>query len=390
MSDTCDLCGNAALEQVYAPQGSLRKLTVWLCTHCGLVQSLPRIDRAPRRQASVSADANWGNVRYGKGFRAEANLSTLKPFLPKRRSIRVLDVGASRGAFALELTSAYPNAEIIGIEPDERVVSAWAGKPGFTWLHARLEETRLEGDAFDLIYSCHTLEHVKSAREALRHHWEALKPHGHLLLEVPNLAMIGLNDIVEEFFIDKHLYHFSAHTLTRLLDASGFRIVALADRRDAVNITIVAVKAEAGFAPVESDVREVESATALISSYHAARLQNLTALTSVARMIDDMAPRRVAVWGAGRLLNSLIQNGGLKPSSLAAVVDKHLIRYAKDAHGIRLTAPTDLAGLKPDVVVVMSRSFVSEIREEAHVRVPGCEVIAYADLLARAKTPVAA
>jgi 2-polyprenyl-3-methyl-5-hydroxy-6-metoxy-1,4-benzoquinol methylase len=390
MSDPCDLCGNAALEQVYAPQGSVRKLTVWLCTHCGLVQSLPRIDHAPRAKASVSADADWGNVRYGKGFRAEANLSTLKPFLPKRRPLRVLDVGASRGAFALELSTAYPNAEIIGIEPDERVVGAWAGKPGFTWLHARLENTRLEANAFDLVYSCHTLEHVKSAREALRHHWETLKPHGHLLLEVPNLAMIGLNDIVEEFFIDKHLYHFSARTLARLLVASGFRAVALADPRDAVNITIVAVKADAGAAPIESDVREVESAAALISSYHAARLQNLSALTSVARMIDAMAPRKVAVWGAGRLLNSLIQNGGLKPASLTAIVDKHLVRYAQDSHGIRLTAPTDLANLKPDIVVVMSRSFASEIREEAQVRVPGCEVVAYADLLARAKTHMAA
>jgi 2-polyprenyl-3-methyl-5-hydroxy-6-metoxy-1,4-benzoquinol methylase len=390
MSETCDLCGNAALEQVYAPQGSTRKLTVWLCTHCGLVQSLPRIDHAPRAKASVSADADWGNVRYGKGFRAEANLSTLKPFLPKRRPLRVLDVGASRGAFSLELKTAYPNAEIIGIEPDERVVGAWAGKPGFTWLHARLEDTRLEAGAFDLVYSCHTLEHVKSARDALRRHWETLTPHGHLLLEVPNLAMIGLNDIVEEFFIDKHLYHFSARTLSRLLAASGFRAVAVADPRDSVNITIVAVKADVGLAPVESDLREVESATALISSYHAARLQNLSALTSVARMIDAMAPRKVAVWGAGRLLNSLIQNGGLKPASLTAVVDKHLIRYAQDAHGIRLTAPTDLARLKPDIVVVMSRSFANEIREEAEVRVPGCQVIAYADLLARAKTHMAA
>jgi 2-polyprenyl-3-methyl-5-hydroxy-6-metoxy-1,4-benzoquinol methylase len=390
MSDNCDLCGNATLEQVYAPQGSVRKLTVWLCTHCGLVQSLPRIDHAPRQKASVSADANWGNVRYGKGFRAEANLSTLKPFLPKRRPLRVLDVGASRGAFSLEMKTAYPSAEILGIEPDERVVGAWATKPGFTWLHARLEDTRLEQNSFDLIYSCHTLEHVKSAREALRHHWETLTPHGHLLIEVPNLAMIGLADIVEEFFIDKHLYHFSARTLSRLLSASGFRVVAIADPRDTINVTIVAVKADAGAVPVESDPREVESATALISSYHAARLQNLTALTSVARMIDAMAPRKVAVWGAGRLLNSLIQNGGLKPASLAAVVDKHLIRYAQDAHGIRLTAPTDLASLKPDVVVVMSRSFADEIREEAQVRVPGCEVVAYADLLARAKTPAAA
>ena len=119
-------------------------------------------------------------------------------------------------------------------------------------------------------------------------------------------------------------------------------------------------------------------------------MQNLRALTQVACLIDNMAPRRVAIWGAGRLLNSLIENGGLKPQGLAAVVDKNLIRYASEAHGVKLTAPEELSTIRPDIVVVMSRSFASEIRAEAQVRAPGCEVIAYADLLQRAKTQMAA
>jgi 2-polyprenyl-3-methyl-5-hydroxy-6-metoxy-1,4-benzoquinol methylase len=390
MSLSCDLCGNTSLEQVYAPQNSTRRLTVWLCAHCGLLQSLPRSDRAERRQATVSAGADWGNLRYGKGFRAEANLATLRPFLNRARPLRVLDIGANRGAFALELKAAYPKAEIIGIEPDERVVGAWSGKPGFTWLHARLEDTRLESEGFDVVYSCHTLEHLRSAREALLGHRATLAPNGYLLLEVPNTAIIGSNDIVEEFFIDKHLYHFSSRTLARLLSVCGFRAIAIADPRDTVNITVVAVKTEDISFAVPADPQEVESAAALISAYHAQRLQNLSALTQVARMIDAMAPRKVAVWGAGRLLNSLIHNGGLKPQALTAVVDKHLIRYASEAHGIRLTPPEDLGRLKPDVVVVMSRSFAEEIRREAQDRAPGCEVVAYADLLARAKTHMAA
>jgi SAM-dependent methyltransferase len=354
------------------------------------MQSLPRNDRGERRPATVSAGADWGNLRYGKGFRAEANLATLKPFLNKQRALRVLDVGANRGAFALELKAAYPKAQIIGIEPDERVVGAWAGKPGFTWLHARLEDTRLENGGFDVVYSCHTLEHLKSPREALLAHRAALGPNGYLVLEVPNTAILAANDIVEEFFIDKHLYHFSARSLAKLLSICGFRAVAIGDPRDCVNITVIAVKADDVSPMVHADPREVEAAAALISAYHAQRLQNLRALTHVARMIDAMAPRKVAVWGAGRLLNSLINNGGLRPQALAAVVDKHLIRYAHEAHGIRLTPPEDLGRVKPDVVVVMSRSFADEIRIEAQARAPGCEVLAYADLLARAKTQLAA
>jgi 2-polyprenyl-3-methyl-5-hydroxy-6-metoxy-1,4-benzoquinol methylase len=390
MSFSCDLCASTALEQVYAPQNSTRRLTVWLCSHCGLLQSLPRVDRAPRQSASVSAGADWGNVRYGKGFRAEANLASLRPFLPKHKQINVLDVGANRGAFGLELKAAYPKANIIGIEPDERVVGAWAGKPGFTWLNARLEDTRLENEGFDLIYSCHTLEHLKSPRESLLAHRAALAPGGYLLVEAPNVAILSANDIVEEFFIDKHLYHFSARTLARLLTICGFRAIAIADPRDTVNITVIAVKADDLTYAVPADPAEVEAAAALISTYHAQRMTNLSALTQVARLIDAMAPRKVAVWGAGRLLNSLIMNGGLKPSALAAVVDKHLIRYVSEAHGIRLTAPEDLTQVKPDVVVVMSRSFANEIREEAQARAPGCEVIAYADLLERAKAQIAA
>jgi SAM-dependent methyltransferase len=390
MTFSCDLCDNTALEQVYAPQNSPRRLTVWLCSHCGLLQSLPRTDRAERKEATISSGADWGNLRYGKGFRAEANLATLRPFLNKQRPLRVLDIGANRGAFGLELKSAYPKAHIMGIEPDERVVGAWAGKSGFTWLHARLEDTRLEDEGFDVIYSCHTLEHLKSPRQALLAHRANLAPNGYLLLEVPNTAIIGSNDIVEEFFIDKHLYHFSPRSLAKLLSVCGFRAVAIGDPRDSVNITVVAVKADAVSPTVAADPREVEAAAALISSYHAQRLQNLSALVQVAAMIDAMAPRKVAIWGAGRLLNSLILNGGLRPQALAAVVDKHLIRYASEAHGVRLTSPEDLGNVRPDIVVVMSRSFANEIRIEAQERAPGCEVLAYTDLLARAKTQMAA
>jgi SAM-dependent methyltransferase len=390
MPFSCDLCDNTALEQVYAPQNSTRRLTVWLCSHCGLLQSLPRTDRAERRPATVSAGADWGNLRYGKGFRAEANLATLKPFLNRQRPLRVLDIGASRGAFGLELKAAYPKAHIMGIEPDERIVGAWSGKSGFTWLHARLEDTRLESEGFDVVYSCHTLEHLKSPREALLAHRATLTPNGYLLVEVPNTAIIGSNDIVEEFFTDKHLYHFSPRSLARLLSVCGFRAVAIGDPRDSVNITVVAVKADDLSPAVPADPREVEAAAALISTYHAQRLQNLSALVQVAAMIDAMAPRKVAIWGAGRLLNSLILNGGLRPQALAAVVDKHLIRYAQEAHGIRLTAPEDLGNVRPDIVVVMSRSFADEIRVEAQERAPGCEVLAYTDLLTRAKTQMAA
>ena len=381
MSTSCDLCRSTTLERVYEPPSSIRKQGVWLCAHCGLLQSFPR---------QTTATTPRPGLRHAKGFRAEANVATLKPFLGKQRALRVLDIGAHRGAFALEFKSAYPQAKIIGIEPNERLVAPWAGKPGFTWLHARFEDTRLEDEGFDLIYSCHTLEHLKSPREALLAHRAALAPGGYLLIEVPNVAQISSSDVVDEFFVDRHLYHFSRRTLIRMLGTCGLRAVAIADARETANLTIVAVKAGEPSLEVPADAQEVEAAAALVSGYSASRARNLATLSNVARTIDAMAPRKVAVWGAGRLLANLIENGGLKPQSLTAVVDRNAIRYSSQAHGIPLSPPEILARLKPDIVVVLSRSLADEIRLEAETHVPGAEVIAYADLLERAKTHAAA
>jgi 2-polyprenyl-3-methyl-5-hydroxy-6-metoxy-1,4-benzoquinol methylase len=380
MSHACDLCRAASLEPVYTPEKTAQQQSVFLCTHCGLLQSNPRAAKSAPKSAKQ---------RLGKSIRAEANLATLRPFLSKHKTLRVLDVGAHRGTFALELKAAYPHAKIIGIEPDAKIVSPWAGKAGI-WLHARFEDTRIEDEGFDLIYSCHTLGRLESAREALLAHRAALAPGGYILIEVPNVAQIGSNDIVHEFFADKHLYHFSRRTLLRMLKVCGLRPVAIADSRDTANLTVIAVKGDEPHLAVEADPQEVEASAALISAYTAARRQNLTALSQVARTIDAMAPRTVAVWGAGRLLGNLIENGGLKPQSLAAVVDKNLIRYTNEAHGVRLSPPDLLARLKPDIIVVLSRSLTSDICREAEAHVPGAEVIAYTELLARAKEHAAA
>ena len=69
-----------------------------------------------------------------------------------------------------------------------------------------------------------------------------LKPGGLLVLDAPNIALLGGDDIVEEWFIDKHLYHFSARTLSRMIEAAGFDIIEAPDPDDRVNLLFVARK----------------------------------------------------------------------------------------------------------------------------------------------------
>ena len=96
----------------------------------------------------------------------------------------------------------------------------------------------------------------------------------------------------------------------------------------------------------------------------------------------------MALWGAGRLFDLLVREGGFDPKMLALLIDSHLRKHMDERHGVRLAAPEALADV--DAVIVMSRMFADEITREVKMRVPNAEIILYADLLERAKTRKAA
>jgi SAM-dependent methyltransferase len=390
VDDTCELCNRSALEPIYTPERSSRGLSIHLCTLCGLLQSLPRIDRAARAPAAVSGGADWGNVRYGKGFRTQIALDALKRHVDFASELALLDVGSNRGSFARGFLSAAPQAQLTAVEPDERVASSCAGLPRTQLIEARIEAVALETRRFDVIHSCHTIEHLIHPAHTLADHYRTLKDGGILVLDAPNTALLASDDIVEEWFIDKHLYHFSARTLARMIEAAGFTIVEHPDPLDRSNLLFVAKKIGRKPASPRSDWAEVEHAQDLMATYVANRARNLAALTLVATELLTLAPRRVAMWGAGRLFDSLVTYGRFDARALTVLVDKHLKAHVGERHGCALTAPEDLARANPGVVVVMSRDFASEIAAEVSRLTPGAEVILYSDLLNRARTRQAA
>lgn len=390
MHEACDLCRRHALEAIYRPDSSARGLTVYLCRHCGLLQSVPRIDRAPRKLAAVSSGADWGNVRYGKGFRTNAAMTALHRHADFSAALSVLDVGSNRGSFARAFLDAAPNANIVAVEPDERVAQSCAGLERCEIVEARIENVALEGGRFDVVHSCHTIEHLANPARVLADHWRTLKPGGLLLVDAPNTAILDAEDIVEEWFIDKHLYHFSARTLMRMIASTGFEIIAAPDADDRENLLIVARKAYTAFPAASLDPREVDEAERLIAAYTATRARNLAALTHVAATINAMAPKRVAMWGAGRLFDTLVVNGRFVPTQLSLLIDSHLKAHINERHGCKLTGPEALKTADPDVVIVMSRGFAGEIAAEARRLAPRATILFYADLLADARMSKAA
>jgi 2-polyprenyl-3-methyl-5-hydroxy-6-metoxy-1,4-benzoquinol methylase len=390
MSDLCELCRRDALKFLYQPERSTRGISVHLCAHCGLVQSLPRIDREKRAPACVSSGADWGNVRYGKGFRTNITLEALARHVDLNGEIALLDVGSNRGSFARAFRAAAPKARVVAIEPDERVARSCADLERTDLIEARIEDAALETGRFDIIHSCHTIEHLAHPARALADHWRTLKDNGILILDAPNIALLGADDVVEEWFIDKHLYHFSQRTLCRMIEAAGFEIIQHPDQNDRSNLLFVARKRLVTVPQLAADTAEAAAAEHLIARYVATRACNLIALTAVAAELVRLAPRGVAVWGAGRLFDSLVVHGRFDPKALTLLIDTHLKSLVGERHGRMLAEPEALSESGAGVVVVMSRDFAAEIAARARSLSPRAEILFYSDLLSRARTRLAA
>jgi SAM-dependent methyltransferase len=383
MTEVCDLCRSEKLEMVYQPGESSCGSSVWLCTECGLLQSLPRAGRAPRRETSV-----LGN--YGKGHRTGPCLAMVRALADFKRPLSVLDVGSNRGAFARAFLESAPAAVLTCVEPDERVAASCASLRRAELMQMRIEETQFPDEAFDVIHSCHTIEHLASPAKTLSEHWRTLKPGGLLVIDAPNTALLGADDILEEWFTDENLFHFSRATLSRLIESCGFEVAGGPDPLDHENLLFAARKSRVSLWPLRPDRFEVESALILVTRYIANRARNLAALTHVASEIAALVPKRVALWGAGRLFDSLVQNGGFDPKSLALLIDTHLRTHVEERHGMRLSGVEELAAAKPGVIVVLSREFADEIATVAKERAPKAKIVLYGDLLTRARTKLAA
>jgi len=379
MSESCDFCGRSALEEVYEPAASALSRSVFLCTHCALAQSLPRHEAAP--DPSLAAAAALGQVSYGKSFRAGAALALLDAHVNWKVPLAVLDVGADRGAFLDALLERAPTAELTAVEPDMALVNAYRNRPRVTLAAERIERLKLPAAQFDLIHSCHTLQRTPSARGVLSDHHRALKPGGLLYIEVPNLEMIGTPEIVEEWFIDRNLFHYTPNVLVAELKALGFAIVTAPDPRDLHNATVIARKEGLPASAVRSYPREVEAVQELVASYKATRRRMREALRRVAAELERYRAQGVALWGAGQLLDALVTDGGFDLTHAAAVVDENAAHLGLRVGGAPIQCPKVLATLKPNVVVVMSRLLSDSIREEATKLIPGCTILDYADLV---------
>jgi len=393
----CDFCNSAEMKMAYKVPSSHMGAKVFVCSNCGLAQSsFSKLGKSKaERKVSVSGQADWGNIRYGKAFRTQEHLKLLDKFIPWSKVRNVLDIGSSRGDFVKGIYDKGDFA-ITAIEPDATVSPKYDEYPRVKYYNERVENIEFKGQSFGLIYMSHTFEHLGSPFATLNkitqtpgsikgksddmNKSENINKNTYLLVEVPDLAFIGQKDVIEEFFIDKHTFHFTRTTLKNYLKHFGFEILYENSASATNDVTIIARlniendkkgvaadKKETGATKKEAkaDKKEVKAAAQLIKKYIANRKKNMVRMKKVARYIESFYPKRIAIWGAGRIFDSLVVFGGLKLGKISLVIDQYLPDYVKQAHGKPIIKPGDADFKSIDLLVVMSREYADEITSSA-------------------------
>lgn len=361
----CDKCGAALGAGVYAPRGTLRGAFIHACKCCSLVQSTYANATPSERRRTLSCDADWGNVRHGKGVRLRPAIERIDRWVKWGAVGSVLDVGANRGDFISWVQERAPAARIVALEPDESVTGTYRSNDHIETIIGRFENVSLAGQ-FDLIYCSHTLEHMSSAGQCLRKLSTLLRAGGLLFLEVPAVEAIARADVVEEFFIDKHTFHFDRTTLSDWLLESGFKILETS-REDELNLTFLLTLADPALPQARMVPAPFGRQMGLIEQYSRTLEENRQVLKSIVK--EKLAPlsarQRVAYFGAGRIFDALVKYGGLQPGSVHVLVDTHLAGIVDTTHGLKIGSPAALRSSDSHVCIVLGRSAEDEMARTA-------------------------
>jgi SAM-dependent methyltransferase len=224
--DTCPVCGGEWARARYDLSGLHFRIVD--CTSCGLGRLHPR-------PASEVVFQFYPASYYGvTGAKFVPLIEWLVRLVGARhvRSLsrglevgaRVLDVGCGRGVLLSALAERGFEAHGFEVSPS---AAAGVDRRAIVRCGENLQEAGYPRAYFDQVIIWHVLEHLPDPRRSLDEIRRILKPGGRLVVAVPNYSSLQARCCGAGWFhLDppRHLYHFPAKGLRRLLESTGFRV----------------------------------------------------------------------------------------------------------------------------------------------------------------------
>ena len=240
----CNICGCQFYEVVYhikgftgadtqaAGEGFSYRITegkvggldlrIVSCLNCGFKYVNPR-DEAGRIFSRYAQLEDGLYLSEEKGRRITARL-ILKQISRYKRKGRFLDIGCATG-FLLD-EARKQDWDVEGVELSKWAVNYAKEKLGLKVFRGYLNEANFPAKYFDAIVLTDVVEHVIDPRGLMEEIRRILKPDGVLYISTPDIDSLLSRLLKARWWgiQHAHLYYFSRNSLTRLLDAGGFRV----------------------------------------------------------------------------------------------------------------------------------------------------------------------
>jgi 2-polyprenyl-3-methyl-5-hydroxy-6-metoxy-1,4-benzoquinol methylase len=263
----CDLCGSDRYKVRFAStlqgdkggdvsafrctnSGYGQHHTIVECLACGLVYANPRYDSGEMlaRYEAVE-DPLYVEEREGRVLTFERHLSPLEAIMPPGNHRRLLDVGCHIGVF-VEIAARH-GWDAWGVEPSHWAVTQ-ARKEGLQVVEGTMATADFVEASFDVITMWDVIEHLEHPSVEVAQAYHLLKPDGLLVAHTMDLNSLFARLMGDRWpwLMEMHLYYFTRHTLSRLMEQAGFRVLAIKPQGRYLRLGYLATRVGAFYHPL--------------------------------------------------------------------------------------------------------------------------------------------
>jgi 2-polyprenyl-3-methyl-5-hydroxy-6-metoxy-1,4-benzoquinol methylase len=236
---TCPICDSSEISHVLSPKDhtvSNEVFEVWHCNSCQarFTQNIPGEDEIGKYYQSDEyishSNTSKGIVNRLYQIVREYTLKQKRKMVEKlsgKKSGNILDIGCGTGEFLGTMKSSGWKA--LGLEPSEDAQAQARQNFGLE-IHNNDHLFQLPENFYDVITMWHVLEHVHKLHEYLDKIHRILKSDGLLIIAVPNYQSLDADVYQNEwaaYDVPRHLYHFSAESMGKLLEQHGLKLEKL-------------------------------------------------------------------------------------------------------------------------------------------------------------------
>lgn len=367
INENCDFC-NSKIEHAYNPINSRRGMELYVCQNCGLLESKPTKSYISRPPGNMSSDADRSSYRYTKTLVSDSYSDAMLEHIKPLQINKILDIGSNRGAFFNWASDNLTFDSITCVETDGSIVDSYKNNPKVNLIINRIENINLDSNSYDFAFCVHTLEHALSAKNMLQQIFDALKIGGRFFVAVPNL--IWHKDVIEEFFIDPHTFHFNFYVLKEILEKTGFKIIHEGSPNGADAIFILEKISNTFISsPGEMNFKKKINIKNSINEYKNLISHNRKLIKDTVSFIHNHCKdgNKFFIWGAGRIFDAMVKFGELNKHENLFLIDKFLSDMFDSSNGIKVNKPNEVKNIidEGSIVYVASRDYKDEILLEA-------------------------